>query len=178
MQIPGFDLIEKLGEGGMAAVWKARQISLDRIVAIKILSSVLSRDKADTERFLKEAQAMAALKHPGIIQVYDANVHDGMYYIVMEFVAGYSVGEWIHRKKRISEGDALLTADYVADALHYAWKTQRMIHCDIKPDNIMIDADGTIKVADLGLAKSIGNSGVRTESDDVMGTPTLCRLSR
>ncbi|MEI6219387.1 MAG: serine/threonine-protein kinase, partial [bacterium] len=171
MQIPGFEILEKLGEGGMATVWKARQLSLDRIVAIKILSLPLSQDKADAERFLKEAQAMAALKHPGIIQVYDANVHEGVYYFVMEYVAGYSVGDWIRRKKRISEGDALLTADYVADALHYAWKTQRMIHCDIKPDNIMIDEDGTIKVADLGLSKTIGISGAGEESDEVMGTP-------
>lgn len=171
MQIPGFELLEKLGEGGMATVWKARQLSLDRIVAIKILSSRLSKDKADADRFLKEAQAMAALKHPGIIQVYDANVHEGVYYFVMEYVAGYSVGDWIRRKTRISEGDALLTADYVADALHYAWKTQRMIHCDIKPDNIMIDDDGTIKVADLGLSKTIGISGAGEVSDEVMGTP-------
>lgn len=171
MQIPGFELLEKLGEGGMATVWKARQLSLDRIVAIKVLATRLARDPADAERFLKEAQAMAALKHPGIIQVYDANVHEGMYYFVMEFVAGYSVGDWIRRKKAISEGDALLTADYVADALHYAWKTHRMIHCDIKPDNIMIDDDGTIKVADLGLAKTIGSPGSGVESDEVMGTP-------
>lgn len=173
MRIPGFELLEKLGEGGMATVWKARQLSLDRIVAIKILSSCLSRDRTGTERFLKEAQAMAALKHPGIIRVYDVNIHEGMYYFVMEFVAGYSVGDWIRRKKKISEGDALLTADYVADALHYAWKTHRMIHCDIKPDNIMIDDDGTIKVADLGLSKSIGTPGARAESDDIMGTPNF-----
>lgn len=173
MQIPGFELLEKLGEGGMATVWKARQVSLDRIVAIKILSARLAGDQEDTARFLKEAQAMAALKHPGIIQVYDANVYQGMYYFVMEFVAGYSVGDWIRRKTRISEGDALLTVDYVADALHYAWRTQRMIHCDIKPDNIMIDDDGTIKVADLGLAKTIGTPGAAAESDDVMGTPNF-----
>ncbi|MEI6971256.1 MAG: serine/threonine-protein kinase, partial [bacterium] len=173
MQIPGLELLEKLGEGGMATVWKARQISLDRIVAIKILSPRLAGDKDDAARFLKEAQAMAALKHPGIIQVYDAGVHEGMYYFVMEFVAGYSVGDWIRRKTRISEGDALLTVDYVAEALDYAWQTQRMIHCDIKPDNIMIDADGTIKVADLGLSKTIGTPGQIAESDEVVGTPNF-----
>jgi len=173
MEIPGFELLERLGEGGMSTVWKARQLSLDRVVAIKILAARLAGDKDDARRFQMEAQAMAGLKHPGIVQVYDANVHQGVYYFVMEYIAGYSVAEWIRRKSVIPEGDALLTAEYIADALGYAWSTQSIIHCDIKPDNVMIDADGTVKVADLGLARSIATAGVAAESDDVMGTPNF-----
>ena len=106
--LSGFEIIEELGTGGMATVWKARQVSLDRIVAIKILASGLSTDPDDVRRFQSEAQAAARLKHPGIVQVYDANVEDGTYYFVMEYVAGYTVGDWIRRKGRLSEKDALL----------------------------------------------------------------------
>ena len=171
MNLPGFELLEKLGEGGMATVWKARQISLNRTVAVKILSTRGASDENDAVRFQSEAQTMAALKHPGIIQVYDANVHEGVYYLVMEYVAGYSVGDWIRRKKLIPERDVLVTAECVAEALNYAWTTQRMIHCDIKPDNVIVDADGSLKVADLGLAKSIVAAGGRSDSNEIMGTP-------
>ena len=171
MEIPGFELLDKLGEGGMATVWKARQISLDRTVAIKILSPHFAHDKSDIERFQFEAQSAAKLKHPGIVQIHDANIHEGAYYFVMEYVAGYSIGDWIRRKKTISEADSLLACEHVAAALNYAWENQRIVHCDIKPDNIMIDSDGTIKVADLGLARSIGAVGAGGESDEIMGTP-------
>lgn len=171
MELPGFELIDKIGEGGMATVWKARQLSLNRIVAIKVLSAQMARETTDVQRFLSEAQAMAALKHPGIIQVYDANLHEGFYYFIMEYIAGYSVGAWLRRKKILPESDAILVAQHVAEALHYAWSTQKLIHCDIKPDNIMIDVDGTIKVADLGLARSISAVGGDKNSDEVMGTP-------
>ncbi|MBA4387837.1 MAG: hypothetical protein C0404_07640 [Verrucomicrobia bacterium] len=172
IQIPGFEIIEKIGAGGMAAVWKARQISLDRIVAIKIMNAQLALDPSDRQRFQAEAQAAAKLKHPGIVQVYDASVEQGMYFFVMEYVAGYTVGDWVRRKRSLSEKDALLVADCVADALEYAWNTARIIHCDIKPDNIMIDADGTVKVADLGLARTINAMAFAEEfTDEVLGTP-------
>jgi len=170
-QIPGFEILEKLGQGGMAAVYKARQISLDRIVAIKVLSSHLSHDPADIERFRLEAQQAAKLKHPGIVQVYDAHIGGKFSYFVMEYVAGYTVGDWLRRKGLLPEKDVLLVAECVADALDYAWQTAGMIHCDIKPDNIIVDADGTVKVADLGLARTINAMSVSRESDEVMGTP-------
>lgn len=171
MQLPGFEVIEKLGQGGMATVWKARQISLDRVVAIKILSSRLASAKEDVDMFQKEAQQAAKLKHPGIIQVYDANAYQGLYYFVMEYVAGYTVGDWIRRKGVLPEKDVLLVAECVADALEYAWDTARMIHCDIKPDNVIIDADGTVKIADLGLARTISAMTEEGEVEEVMGTP-------
>ncbi len=169
--ITGFEVLEKLGEGGMAAVWKARQISLDRTVAIKILSDRLAADATDIDRFQTEARAAAKLKHPGIVQVYDASAEGGMYYFVMEYVAGYTVGEWVRRKGRLSEKEALLVAECVADALSYAWEREHIVHCDIKPDNIMVDADGTVKVADLGLARTISAMNADDDCDEVMGTP-------
>jgi len=169
--LSGFEVISKLGEGGMATVWKARQVSLDRTVAIKILSSRMAGDPDDVERFEKEARSAARLKHPGIVQVYDANAENGLYYFVMEFVDGYTAGEWVRRKGRLSEADALLVADCVADALGYAWQREGIIHCDIKPDNIMIDEDGSVKVADLGLARTISTMQPAEVSDEIMGTP-------
>ena len=131
IQITGFEVLECLGQGGMASVWKARQLSLDRIVAIKVLSPRMARDVSDIERFLTEAKSAAKLKHPGIIQVYDVNAEDGLYYIVMEYVAGYTVGDWLRRKQVLSEEDALLVVDAVADALDYAWNKEKIIH-DLK----------------------------------------------
>jgi len=172
LDISGFEIINKIGQGGMASVWKARQLSLDRIVAIKVLSEGFSGEPDDVRRFQEEAQSAAKLKHPGIVQVHDANAENGMYYFIMEYVSGYTVGDWVRRKGVLSEKDALLVADCVADALGYAWERANIVHCDIKPDNIIIDEDGTVKVADLGLARTI--SVMESESelmDEIMGTP-------
>jgi serine/threonine-protein kinase len=171
VEIPGFEIQEKLGAGGMAEVWKARQVSLDRIVAIKILSAQFSQEAEDVKRFQQEAQAAAKLKHTGIVQVYDANAINGTYYFVMEYVAGYTAGEWLRRKGVVPEKDALLVAECVADALAYAWDTARVVHCDIKPDNIMVDADGSVKVTDLGLARTISAMSARGLTEEVLGTP-------
>jgi len=171
IQIPGFEILEKLGEGGMATVWKARQLSLDRIVAIKILSSRLASDPADVSSFLKEAQTAASLKHPGIVQVHDATITEDLCFFIMEYIAGYTAGDWVQRKGALSEEDALLLADCVASALQYAMETQGVIHCDIKPDNIIIDADGTVKVADLGLARTISAISRASAPDEIAGTP-------
>ena len=155
----------------MASVWKARQISLDRIVAVKTLSSRFASDIDDVDRFQKEARAAARLKHSGIVQVHDANIENGVHYFVMEYVAGYTVGDWIRRKRQLSEDEALVVAECVADALGYAWTSAGIIHCDIKPDNVIIDADGTVKVADLGLARTMSAIGSDEAADEVMGTP-------
>ena len=170
-RLTGFDVIEKLGTGGQATVWKARQVSLDRIVAIKILSAQLASDPSDIERFQAEARSAARLKHPGIVQVYDAQVEGGQYYFVMEYVAGYTVGDWLRRKGPLSEKDALLVAECVADALDYAVDQAGLIHCDIKPDNVIIDADGAVKVADLGLSRTINAMTQDGAAAEVMGTP-------
>jgi eukaryotic-like serine/threonine-protein kinase len=171
IDIPGFTLIEKIGAGGMATVWKARQLSLDREVAIKILYSKFANDPNDVARFQTEAQSAARLKHPGIVQVYDANVLNGMYYFVMEYVAGYTVGEWIKRKGVLPLKDSLLVAECVVDALEYAWNEAGIIHCDVKPDNVLVDADGSVKVSDLGLARTLSQMLRDEAAEDILGTP-------
>ena len=173
LTIPNFEVLELLGRGGMASVWKARQISLDRHVAIKILSATFATDPEDVRRFREEARAAAQLKHPGIVEVYDANFADGFYYFVMEMVDGYTMGELLRRKGRIEEGDALIMAENVATAMDYAWTHFQMVHCDIKPDNIMVDADGSVKLTDLGLSRSVAAMKLddTDAADEILGTP-------
>lgn len=170
-ELPGYEILEKLGEGGMAVVWKARQISLDRMVAIKILMPEWRQDADAMARFRKEAMAAAKLKHSGIIQVFDAGETADAVYFVMEFIDGYTIGHRIHKRGALDEETALDITLGVAAALSYAWETAKMIHCDIKPDNIMIDRDGTVKVADLGLARALGPSGSTGHDDYIVGTP-------
>lgn len=172
--IPNFEILETMPRGGMSTVYKARQISLDRIVALKTLPPHLAADSADIDKFIAEARTTANLKHPNIVQVYDfGKSEEGIYYFVMEFVSGYSVADWIRRKGGISEDNALLVAQSIAEALGYAWTRAGIIHCDIKPDNIIIDGDGTVKVADLGLAKSVRSvvDKDKTATGMVFGTP-------
>lgn len=175
--IEGFRVIEKLGHGATSTVWKAEQVSLNRMVVIKVLSERLSRDPEDVKLFKAEAQLAANFKHAGIVQVYDFGQSkiSQRYYFVMEYVSGYSVGEWVRRKGKITEAEALVIAHNVADALKYAWDLSKIVHCDIKPDNIMVDGDGSIKIADLGLAhtvKTIGSqSGANKVEIVITGTP-------
>jgi len=168
--LPNLEIVNLLGRGGMSSVWRARQVSLDRFVAVKILSKDFSSSAEDIARFRQEACACARLQHSGIMRVYDANFCDGVYYIIMELIDGYTMGEWLRRRNCLPVDDALIAMESVAYALDYAWTTYAMVHCDLKPDNVMVDADGTIKVTDLGLARSIlamhGGS-----QDEVLGTP-------
>ncbi len=154
----------------MASVWRARQISLDREVAIKFMADAHLTDAEVRERFSLEARAAAKLIHPNIIQVYDAGEQDGVAYYIMEFVDGRTVGDWLESKGSLSENLVARVAEGVANALRYAWDKFRIIHCDIKPDNVMVERTGAIKVADLGLARIIGQSS-EVESDTILGTP-------
>lgn len=170
IKLTGFELLQKIGQGGMGVVWKARQLSLDRVVAIKLLAPELSKNPDDVKRMMTEARTAARLNHPGIVQVYDASEEDGSFFFVMEYVDGYNVGQWVHRKKTIPWKEALLVAEHVAVALDYAWRSSGMIHCDIKPENIMVDKDGTIKVSDLGL--SVTHETRSNVPSDILGTPS------
>ncbi|HBA83999.1 MAG TPA: hypothetical protein DCZ95_07900 [Verrucomicrobia bacterium] len=155
----------------MATVWTARQISLDRIVAVKFLSTHLLNDPEAVEQFRSESKAAAQLRHPGIVQIYDAGEYKGLFYYVMEFVAGCTIGDLLKKKGRLEEKHALLVAEGIALALSHAWSASRLIHCDIKPENVLVDSDGTIKVADLGLARIMGRYTVEKEADTISGTP-------
>ncbi len=170
-EIPGYDVLDVVGIGGMSTVWRARQLSLDRMVAIKILSPEYQLDAASLERFRVESQAAARLRHPSIVQVYDAGEVAGMPYLVMEFVDGCTVGDLLQRSGKLTERNALAIASAVAAALAYAWDKDCLIHLDVKPDNVMLESDGSIKVMDLGLARFIGLHQRRREDDTILGTP-------
>ncbi len=162
-----------LGRGGMGAVYKGWQRSLDRLVAIKILPPGLDDGVSDfTERFKREAKAMAHLQHPGIVAVHDAGeTPGGLLYFIMECVEGTDVQRLVNERKRLDPSEALRIASAVCDALAYA-HAHGVIHRDIKPSNIMLDARGTVKIADFGLAKSTApGTTVLTVSNVTMGTP-------
>ena len=101
-------------------------------------------------------KAAAKIRHPNIVQIFDAGDHNNVYFFVMEYVAGETAGERVARKGKLDEESALLIAESVAVALEYAWDRAKLVHRDIKPDNILIDDDGTVKLSDLGLAKTSG----------------------
>jgi len=171
--LPNVEVLGLIGRGGMASVWKARQISLDRFVAIKVLSPQFASTADDIRQFRVEAQTAAQLKHPNIVQVYDANFSEGFYYFVMELVDGYTMGDLLRRKGNMPSDDVLVIAESVAVALDYAWSFHRTVHCDIKPDNIMADADGTVKVTDLGLCRTLSliKESDKSTTDEIFGTP-------
>ena len=170
---PQYEIRGILGRGGMGAVYKAWQKNLDRFVAIKILQPGLDDGIAGfTERFKREAKAMAQLKHPGIVAVYDAGTTPGGFlYFLMECVDGTDVQRLISEHGRIEPGEALRITSAVCDALGYAHE-HGVIHRDIKPSNIMLDEHGAVKVADFGLAKSTApETTMLTMSNVTMGTP-------
>jgi len=171
--LPQYEIISMLGHGGMGAVYKGKQKSLERLVAIKILPPGLEEGDANfTERFKNEARTMARMNHPGIVGVYDfGETAEGQLYFVMEFIDGTDVAKMILSQGKLSPEHALAIAAHVCDALQYA-HSRGVIHRDIKPANILIDMDGRVKVADFGLAKAsdAGQTGL-TKTNMAMGTP-------
>jgi len=166
-----FEIIELLGQGGMGAVYKAREISLDRLCALKLLPAHLAREPSIVARFRREAQACAKLDHPHIIRGYRVGEVDGQHYFAMELVEGTSVDRIIEEKGPMEIDEAVKILKQIASALDYAHRA-KMIHRDIKPDNIMITKDGVAKLADLGLVKAGDTEQTRvTMSGTGMGTP-------
>lgn len=170
MDIPGYEILGTLGTGGTATVYRARQVSLDRIVALKVLSHQLVPDSEAQQRFRTEGLAAARLTHANIVGVFDAGEVDGQPFFALEYIGGESVGDLLARKGRLQEDQAMAVAESVAHALQYAWDRAAIIHCDIKPDNLLIDRDGTLKIADLGLARILSRREGQAERF-VIGTP-------
>lgn len=156
-QIPGYQLLSKLGQGGMGAVYKARQISLDRIVAIKVLPEKLARSQQFVDRFQLEGKAAAKLNHPNIIGALDVGQAGGIHYFVMEYVEGTTIFDQLMEIARYDEEEAVEILLPIARALSHAHQAG-LIHRDVKPQNIMITTDGIPKLVDLGLARGIGPS--------------------
>ncbi len=153
--IPGYELIEVLGKGGMGEVWRAKQVSLQRMVAVKVLPPRLAKDPEFVARFDKEATALASLSHPNITQIIDRGVSGDHYYFVMELVPGKSLREIISAG-RPTPAEALKIAVQICRAIEHA-HAQQIIHRDLKPENILIDEAGHVKVADFGLAGMRGS---------------------
>lgn len=170
-QIPGYQMLSKLGAGAMATVYKARQLSLDRIVAIKVLPQKHNKDSNFIQRFYDEGKAAAKLNHANIVGAYDVG-HAGEYhYFVMEYVDGRTVYDDISKKGAYRETDALKITMDVAEALSHA-HGQGFIHRDVKPKNIMITNEGTVKLADMGLARAVTDrEAAEAEAGKAYGTP-------
>jgi serine/threonine protein kinase len=168
---PQLEILELLGQGGMGVVYKARQLRLDRLVALKILPPELGRDPAFAERFAREARALARLTHPRIVGVHDFGESGGLFYLVMEFVDGVNL-RGLLRRGRLEPEEALRIVPQVCEALQYAHE-EGVVHRDIKPENILLDRRGNVKIADFGLAKLLGAmtpDSVLTGSQQVIGT--------
>jgi serine/threonine protein kinase len=168
-EFPELELIELLGRGGMGAVYKARQRSLDRLVALKLLRPGLDADTSFAERFTREARALAQLNHPGIVTLYEfGRTPGGLYFILMEFVDGLNLRQLL-AAGRLSPREALAIIPPLCDALQYA-HDRGFVHRDIKPENLLIDRLGRVKVADFGLAKLTASSTQPTSSTPASST--------
>jgi serine/threonine protein kinase len=174
MIIPGYDIIEKLGEGGSASVWKARQINLNRLVSIKLLTEKKLANPDMMARFRLEAESTARLNHPGIVHIHDMGEHDQFAYLVMEFVDGESLDEILIREKHLSPDQVLDVAAQIAEAMDYAWSSAHLVHCDIKPGNILIDTTFRVKIADLGISRILGKASEELDQGLITGTPYYC----
>jgi serine/threonine-protein kinase len=155
----------------MGTVYRARQISLDRTVALKVLSSDLISDPKYTDSFLREAKAAARLRHANTISVFDSGKADDSYYYAMELIEGETLSQWVKRDGRIPEPLVCDIGICVASALKNGWDKETLLHRDVKPENIMVDRDGNVKLCDLGLAKYFGENTLLSLSGKVFGTP-------
>ncbi len=170
-RIPGYKILGKLGSGAMATVFKAQQLALDRLVAIKVLPRKYNENAQFIERFYAEGRAAATLNHPNIVQAYDVGKAGEYHYFVMEFVDGRTVYDDIVRHKRFPESDAIDLTIQVAQALQHAHE-RGIVHRDVKPKNIMITHEGIVKLADMGLARAISDKeAAEAESGKAFGTP-------
>jgi len=169
--VGGFRIKRLLGKGGMGEVYLARQLSMDRDVALKILPTSLTMDEEAVARFLQEVRMAARLEHPNIVTAHEAGEDSGVYYLAMSYVKGDTLGDLLADGGVLEERDALAITRRVASALAHAWNKHRMLHRDIKPANIILDEDGDPKLTDMGLCKSSADRVGMTVTGTVMGTP-------
>jgi tRNA A-37 threonylcarbamoyl transferase component Bud32 len=172
-QFPQLEIIELLGQGGMGAVYKARQKQLDRLVALKILPPEVGQTEAFAERFTREARSLARLSHPRIVSVYDfGHTDEGLYYFIMEFIDGTDLRRVI-QSGALSADEALAIVPQICEALQFAHE-EGIVHRDVKPENILLDKKGRVKIADFGLAKLLDRPAAvytLTQAGQRMGTP-------
>jgi serine/threonine-protein kinase len=171
-----YKLLERIGSGGMAIVFKAHDLALGRVVAIKLLQESLTGDDEFLRRFQREAYAAANLSHPNIVTVHDIGTDRHRHYIVMEFVPGQTLKHLIRQRLRstgrpLSTEHALDLAVQICDGIGYAHRAG-LVHCDVKPQNVLVTPDGRVKVADFGIARALSqNHSSLLQGDQVWGTP-------
>jgi serine/threonine-protein kinase len=172
IDIPGYTVMERVGLGGMGIVYKAKQLSMERIVALKILNERYSANGEFVDRFIREARAAGKLNHPNVIHVHDISKANGRHYFSMEFIDGASVKEILRKEKKLPASRAIDIAVQAAKALEFAHENG-IVHRDVKPDNIMLTKEGIVKLADLGIAKTFEEEPLTTPTGQrrVMGTP-------
>lgn len=171
--IGDFEILGKLGAGGMGAVYRARQVSLGRRVALKILPHQFMEDADSVARFQREARVAASLSHANLVKVYSAGEADGCHFIAMELIEGEDLGQRIKHDGKLPPPEALRIIADVARGLQFGWQSAHLVHRDIKPGNIFLATDGAVKLGDLGLAKSVLGATTTglTQTGTMMGTP-------
>jgi serine/threonine-protein kinase len=170
-RIGGYEVLERIGRGSMGVVYRARQVSLEKEVALKVLPPRLSHDPTFVERFLREARAAGRLNHPNVVAALDAGYADGFHYFAMELVQGSSLKEIVDARGPVEEREALKVAFFVAKALRHAHGAG-IIHRDVKPANVMVTSDGRVKLTDLGLARKMESADCSlTQHGKSVGTP-------
>jgi serine/threonine protein kinase/Tfp pilus assembly protein PilF len=168
--IPGYELLSELGRGGMGVVYKARQRRLNRVVALKMVLSGGHASQSELARFLTEAESVAQLHHPNIVQIYEMGRHDGLPYFTLEYMEGGSLADRV-KEHPLPAREAARIVEAMARAMAYAHE-RGIIHRDLKPDNVLFAADGTPKITDFGLAKKIEGGSGMTHTGAIMGTPS------
>jgi len=174
---PQLEILECLGRGGMGVVYRARQKTLNRLVALKLLAPERVNDPRFAERFTREAQALAALDHPNIVTIYDFGQAGGFYFLLMEFVDGLNLRRLL-RERKLTPEEALAIVPPLCDALQFA-HDRGIVHRDIKPENLLLDKAGRVKIADFGIAKMLGAGDAApaaarahaTATQSTLGTP-------
>jgi 2-keto-3-deoxy-L-rhamnonate aldolase RhmA/serine/threonine protein kinase len=174
-EIPGFRIIRQLGSSLHTDVWLAEQESLARFVTIKVLREAFASDPAEHERFVSEAKTMSVLNHPRIIQIFNVGEHEGVPYLVTEYVSGPSIGSIMEGEEAFAVSDAIQIVTDVAEALSFAWEQHNCVHCNITPKCIYLDDDNgqQVKLAYLGMSLRVGTLGLgeRFRSGEIEGTP-------
>ncbi len=156
----GYYLEEEIGHGSMGVVYRGKQVALGREVAIKVLPKALARDASYVARFIREAQIIAGLNHPNIVQIYDAGQQNKLLYFVMEYIQGPTLSNLLNIDGTILQHLAVEYAAQIADALDAAYRERNVIHRDIKPENLMLNRWGKVKVMDFGLARATGHQKI------------------
>ena len=162
-----YEILERIGAGGMADVYKSKDHKLNRYVAVKVLKSDYRSDEVFIQKFVSEAQAAAGLMHPNVVNVYDVGQDRGLYYMVMELVEGITLKDYIEKKGKLSAKETISISIQMVTGIQAA-HNQHIIHRDIKPQNIIISRDGKVKVTDFGIARA--TTSTKTISTNVMGS--------